>query len=342
MKIAVIGATGFVGRAILSILEKNLNLSADSGNQIIPVASGRSINEKKSVPIAPFGSVQVVSCEDAIKEDPAFVLMSAPESVSKKWAPRFAENKAFVIDNSPAWRTNEEIPLVIPGITKWECDATKPVIIASPNCVATMLATAIYPLFRFGIDHVSASVFQAVSGSGMRGLIALEEESRKSAYYPHSPFVGQIFGNIIPASGREKDPLDPKRISSWNTEEEKVMREMPKILGSQLKISPTCLRVPIPYGHSAAVRVTFKKAFDSATIKQAFLDGSNIKIEDEPSPIHSVGHDYASVGRIRIDPYDKHVLEFFVSSDNLRLGAASNVVSIMDEVVKKVYTEALK
>jgi aspartate-semialdehyde dehydrogenase len=239
-----------------------------------------------------------------------------------------------VIDNSSAWRTLPEIPLVVPSISKVALPKDSG-IIANPNCVAIMIAIAIAPFVDMGIDMVLASVMQSVSGAGYKGINTLAEELKNNdgLKYSFSPFISNIAGNIIPASSMSST------VAKYNDEEAKMMFEVPKILGSFVKLSSQSNRVPVPRGHSAMIRVFFKEEQNEQTLIEALKNAPQIKYSEEPlGPYDTIGKDYVIIRSFRQDINNKNAFEFFIASDNLRVGAAYNAVAILGKLLG-VYNE---
>lgn len=333
-KIAIIGATGLVGRKMIEVLEERLqsDFRFEKGNLIL-VAGERSVARGKKVNHTQLSAgIPLVTLETALNLKPNIVLMSAGSAVSKEWAPKFAEAGSYVIDNSSAWRMDENIPLIVPHVSKWDFD-TNQKIIANPNCVAIMLATGLHPFIeRFeGIKKVSASIMQAVSGAGQKGIDAYNESKDKLHNYSFNPFVGEIHGNILPATTKRTG-------TDFNEEEWKAIEELPKILNyPSLVISPTNLRVSVIQGHSAIVRVHLEKDAEVEDVIKMFKYTENINYNAEwNGPLDVVGKDCAIVSNVRKDLNDPSIIEFFIVSDNLRMGAASNAVSIMEIVLKEL------
>lgn len=330
-KLAIVGATGLVGQVVLEILASKKIISNINVDNILLVASLKSAGKTVSF----LGKdINVISVEEALVQKPDFVIMSAGATLSKEVAPKFVEGGAVVIDNSSAWRTLPQIPLVTPSISKWKAEST-PGIIANPNCVAIMIALAISPFTDLDIDSVSVSAMQAVSGAGHKGINALKEELEKNdgVKASVSSFVSNIANNIIPASAQS--PTDKE----YNDEEAKIMFEVPKILGKDIAVSAQSNRVPVLRGHSATVRITFKSQHDKESLVEILKKAPQIKYTEEPlGPYDTVDQDYAIIRSFRQDKNNPNIFEFFVTSDNLRVGAAYNAVAILAQLLG-VYNE---
>jgi aspartate-semialdehyde dehydrogenase len=326
MKIAVVGATGLVGQAMLKVLEER-KIQMDV---LIPVASERSVGKK-----IVFGNreVEVVSMEDAIKQKPQIALFSAGGATSKTWAEKFAEVGTFVIDNSSAWRMFDHIPLIVPEINGHILKTTDK-IIANPNCSTIELVLALAPLhWKYKIRRMVVSTYQSVTGTGVKGIVQLKNErdgiSGEMAY-PHP-----IDLNVIPHGGVFED-------DGYTSEEVKLVNESRKILGDQtLQITATVVRVPVYGGHSESVNVEFLNDFDLIEVRKLLSEMPGVVVQDEPArnvypmPKYAEGKDEVFVGRIRRDFSQPKTLNFWVVSDNLRKGAATNAVQIAEYLISK-------
>jgi aspartate-semialdehyde dehydrogenase len=319
MKICVVGATGLVGREMVKVLEE-ISLGED---EFFPVASERSVG--KSIPYRGT-EYKVVGLDEAVSRKPHIALFSAGAGVSRQWAPLFAEAGCTVIDNSSAWRKNTEIPLVVPeinaGILRKEDK-----IIANPNCSTIQLVMVLAPLHgHFKISRVVVSTYQSVTGSGAKGWKQLENErkgSEEARFYPH-----RIDLNLIPHAGDFTG-------DGYTTEEEKLAFETCKIIGDEnIRVTATCVRVPVYGGHSEAVNIEFEKPFALNEIREILSEEEGITVQDEPGkavypmPLYARGKDDVFVGRIRRDATLPNGLNLWIVSDNLRKGAATNAVQI--------------
>ncbi|MCB9234313.1 MAG: aspartate-semialdehyde dehydrogenase [Bacteroidia bacterium] len=318
MKVAVVGATGLVGREMLKVLaEENFPVST-----LIPVASPRSAGSQIE-----FGnkSWTVVTLEKAVEMRPEIAIFSAGGSVSKEWAPRFAEVGCTVIDNSSAWRMEPEIPLVVPEINLETARGKK--IIANPNCSTIQLVMALAPLHRrYGIKRLVVSTYQSVSGTGKEAVEQLFSERGDlpvNQVYPHP-----IDLNCIPH-------CDVFLENDYTREEMKVVNETRKILNDyEIAITCTAVRVPVIGGHSEAVNIEFKQDFDLNEVRKLLAAMPGVVIADDPAsniypmPALAHGKNEVFVGRIRRDPSIPYGLNLWVVADNLRKGAATNAVQI--------------
>jgi aspartate-semialdehyde dehydrogenase len=323
-KIAVIGATGLVGSIMLKVLEER----SFTNHEIIVAASEKSVGKKITV----FGQEQVVvSVEDALATSPDFALFSAGSAVSLKYAPLFAQKGTVVIDNSSAWRNFDEIPLVVPQING---DVITPAnkIIANPNCSTIQMVMALAPLHqKYELKRVVVSTYQSVTGTGVKALSQLLKERAGEPCekaYPH-----QIDMNLFPHGGT----FEP---NGYTTEEMKLVTETRKILRApQMQITATVVRVPVIGGHSEAINAEFEKEFDIDEVVKLLKGFDGIKVLDNPMqneypmPIAAYQKDDVFVGRIRRDESQPKTLNLWCVADNLRKGAATNAIEIMEQII---------
>jgi aspartate-semialdehyde dehydrogenase len=323
-RIAVIGATGLVGSIFLKVLEER-NFA---DHEIILAASERSVGKK----IAFAGKeLSVVSVETAIEMAPHFALFSAGGTASLKYAPLFAQKGTVVIDNSSAWRSFDEIPLVVPQING---DVIKPAdkIIANPNCSTIQMVMALAPLHqKYGLKRVVVSTYQSVSGTGVKAVNQLMKERAGEPCekaYPHP-----IDLNLIPHGGT----FEP---NGYTTEEMKLVHETRKILRApQVQITATVVRVPVIGGHSEAINAEFEHEFEIDEAVRLLGSFPGIKVTDNPMqneypmPLTAHEKDAVFIGRIRRDESQPKTLNLWVVADNLRKGAATNAVEIMEKWV---------
>jgi aspartate-semialdehyde dehydrogenase len=324
MKIAIIGATGLVGSIMLKVLEER-NLTA---HEIIVAASEKSVGKKLTISGR---ELCIISVEEALAASPDFALFSAGSATSLQYAPRFAKAGTVVIDNSSAWRNFVEIPLVVPQING---EVIKPTdkIIANPNCSTIQMVMALAPLHqKYGLKRVVVSTYQSVSGTGVNAVNQLMKERVAEPCekaYPHP-----IDMNLIPHGGT----FEP---NGYTTEEMKLVTETRKILRApQIQITATVVRVPVVGGHSEAINAEFEKEFDMDEVVRLLKGFNGIEILDNPAqneypmPLTAHHKDDVFVGRIRRDESQPKTLNLWVVSDNLRKGAATNAVEIMELVV---------
>lgn len=328
-KVAVLGATGLVGREMLKTLEQR----KFPVSEIVPLASPRS----EGVKVKFCGEDVTVH---AVKEDSFkgvdIAIFSAGGKTSKQWAPVAAASGATVIDNSSAWRMDPDVPLVVPEINPEDAHACKKGIIANPNCATIQAVVALYPLHKeAGLVYINISTYQSVSGTGKKGLDALTNESLAWAKgedvkcegkaYPH-----QIAFNLLPHIG----PFDDEGISE---EEWKMVNESRKIMHiPDLRVSGITVRVPVFRAHGESVTAQFKNALTPQRAKEILKTAPGVILRDDPKnniyplPIEAANNDAVYVGRIRRDTGLDNALAMWVVSDNLRKGAALNAVQIAE------------
>ena len=326
MKIALVGATGLVGSVMLKVLEER-----GFGNcELIPAASARSVGKEVT-----FGGRQlkVVSVEDAIAQRPQYAIFSAGSAASLQYAPQFAEVGTTVIDNSSAWRSYEHIPLVVPEIN---IDVVSPAdrIIANPNCSTIQMVLALAPLHRkYHIHRLVISTYQSVTGTGVKAVRQLNEERAGRPCEKAYPY--EIDLNVLPHGGT----FEP---NGYTTEETKLVNETRKILGDNtIQITATVVRVPVFGGHSEAVNVEFDQDYDLAQVRQLLIDMPGVVVLDHPDrneypmPRFAKDKDEVFVGRLRRDFSQPNSLNMWIVADNLRKGAATNAIQIMQKLIEK-------
>ncbi|MFH1295919.1 MAG: aspartate-semialdehyde dehydrogenase [Bacteroidota bacterium] len=323
MKLAVVGATGLVGRMILKVLEER----SFPVNQMIPVASSRSKGQSIRFREQEF---RVTSHLQAISEKPAFAIFSAGRDVSREWAPSYVEAGIRVIDNSSAWRMDPAIPLIVPEINA-EILTPNDYLIANPNCSTIQLVMVLAPLHaRYSIKRVVISTYQSVTGTGARAVRQLENERKGITGDMAYPYPIDL--NLFPHGGAFQE-------NGYTAEEMKLVHETRKILDDpSIMVSPTIVRVPVMVGHSEAVNIEFATDFDLQEIYSVLADTPGVTIQDDiqnniyPMPILAEGKDDVFVGRIRRDESLAKALNLFIVSDNLRKGAATNTVQIAEHL----------
>ena len=327
MRVAVVGATGLVGREMLKVLEERKIVISE----LFPVASQKSIGTSIVFHGRP---VKVIGIDQAVSLKPNVALFSAGGTTSLNWAPKFVEVGTTVIDNSSAWRMDPNVPLVVPEVNPNSINADSK-IIANPNCSTIQLVVALSPLHKaFGLERVVISTYQSVTGTGKPGIEQLEREEQgvvvDSPAYPH-----QIHRNCIPH-------CDVFLENGYTKEEMKLVNESRKILGvPELRVTATAVRVPVVGGHSESVNVTFNKRTSVEEIRAVLAQSPGVVIQDDtatniyPLPAHAHGKDDVFVGRIRRDESEKNAFNLWVVSDNLRKGAATNAVQILELLLDK-------
>jgi aspartate-semialdehyde dehydrogenase len=320
-KIAVVGATGLVGRTMLKILEeRNFPIS-----ELLSVASEKSIGKEV---IFNGKAYKIISAQDAIAQKPDIALFSAGGAASLELAPLFAEAGTVIIDNSSAWRMDPTKKLIVPEING-NVLTKKDKIIANPNCSTTQMVMALYPLHKeFKIKRIIVSTYQSVTGTGKKAVDQLMNErkgvSGELAYkYP-------IDLNLIPQ-------IDVFLENGYTKEEMKMINETRKIFGdNSIGITATTVRVPVMGGHSESVNVEFEKEYDLEKVRSLLSEMPGVVLIDDvknqkyPMPIDADGKDEVFVGRLRRDESNPKTLNMWVVSDNLRKGAATNAVQIAE------------
>ncbi len=324
-KIAVVGATGMVGRTFLKVLEE-YKLPAESYTLFASAKSAGSqidfMGEKYTVQ-----ELNEHSFDDGFD----IALFSAGGSTSEKFAPIAAEHGCLVIDNSSAWRMNKDVPLVVPEVNPEAIKENKG-IIANPNCSTIQAMVAIKPLHdKYKVKRIVYSTYQAVSGAGRAGWEDLENGLRGEApkKFPH-----QIAGNCLPH-------IDVFLPNGYTKEEMKMVNETRKILGDDsLRITATTVRVPVFNSHSESINLEFEKPFDLDELKEVLRNAPGVIVEDDvennvyPLATEATGHDETFVGRIRRDESVKSGVNLWVVADNIRKGAASNAVQIAKKFIE--------
>lgn len=328
--IAVVGATGAVGTAMLEVL-KEYDLPINKLKLIAsPRSEGKKIQYNKDTYI-------VQKVENGIFEDVDIALFSIGSSNSKKFVPQAVYEGALIIDNSNAYRMDKEVPLIVPEINPEKIKEHNS-IIANPNCSTIQMVVAINSLQQAKkIKRIYVSTYQAVSGTGQKAIDELKEQSRaylnkeevKTEVYPH-----QIAFNTIPIIDKVND-------NGYTEEELKLNRETRKIFDDyEIMVTATAVRVPVFYGHSESVHLEFKKPYDMEEIRYLLSSDQNIKLLDEPenniypTPIMSEEEDKILVGRLRKDLHSDCGLEMWIVGNNIRKGAALNAVQIADYIIK--------
>ena len=325
MKIAVVGATGLVGRVMLQLLEER-QFPLD---ELIPVASKNSIGQSVSFKNK---SYPIVSVGEAIELKPDIALFSAGGSTSLEWAPKFAENGTTVIDNSSAWRMDSNKKLIVPEINGNALEKND-MIIANPNCSTIQMVVAIGPLHnKYNIKRLVISTYQSVSGTGKNAVDQLKKETNEEdveKVYPHT-----IYQNLLPQCDVFED-------GGYTKEEIKLIQETRKILNDEaIKITSTAVRVPIEKCHGESINLEFHNEFKIEDVVEILRSSPGLKVIDDinnnlyPMPIDAANHDEVYVGRIRRDESVENGLNLWIVADNLRKGAATNTIQIAETLVQ--------
>lgn len=331
-KVAVVGATGVVGREMLNILhERKFPVS-----EVVALASRRSVGRDVL-----FGDqkIKVKALEDYDFRGVDIALFSAGGATSKEWAPKVAAQGAVVIDNSSQWRMDPDVPLIVPEVN---ADAiagyTKKGIIANPNCSTAQLVVALKPLHeRARIKRVVVATYQSVSGAGNEGVTELERQTKQILVNDpvvREKFTKQIAFNIIPH-------IDVFMDDGYTKEEWKMVAETKKMLDPKIKLTATCVRVPVFIGHSEAVNIEFDEPLSADEAREILSTAPGVQVLDRRedggyiTPLESAGDYNTFVSRIREDFTVENGLVMWVVSDNLRKGAALNAVQIAEELAAR-------
>jgi aspartate-semialdehyde dehydrogenase len=338
-KVAVVGATGNVGREMLDILAER-KFPAD---EVVAIASRRSQGTECS-----FGdkTLKVKALDHYDFSDVDICLMSAGGAVSKEWSPKIAAAGAVVIDNSSAWRMDPDVPLIVPEVN---ADAVlgfkKKNIIANPNCSTAQLVVALKPLHDAAkIKRVVVATYQSVSGAGKEAMDELFSQTK--AIFTVNEVEGKKFPkriafNVIPQ-------IDVFMDDGYTKEEWKMMMETKKILDPKIKLTATCVRVPVFVGHSEAVNIEFENPISADEAREILRKAPGCIVIDKReaggyvTPYESVGEDATYISRIREDATIENGLQMWIVSDNLRKGAALNAVQIAEVLINRKLIQAKK
>jgi len=326
MKVAVVGATGLVGTVMLKVLaERNFPVT-----ELYPVASEKSIGKEIEFNGKKY---KVIGMKDAIAKKPDVAIFSAGGGTSLEWAPEFAKAGITVIDNSSAWRMDKDKKLIVPEINAHVLGKDDK-IIANPNCSTIQMVVALAPLHKkYKAKRLVVSTYQSVTGTGVKAVLQLENERAGITgpmAYPH-----KIDKNCIPQ-------CDVFTENGYTKEEMKLVNETKKIIGDDsIRVTATAVRVPVSGGHSESVNVEFEHEFELSDIRKILSEAPGIILQDDtskslyPMPLTSHDRDEVFVGRIRRDESQPKTLNFWVVSDNLRKGAATNAVQIAEYLMKQ-------
>ena len=342
--LAVVGATGAVGTVMLDLLSTRENV----WGEIRLIASARSAGKRLTVRGE---QVEVVALSEEAFDGVDVAMFDVPDEVSAEWGPIVAAKGVVVVDNSGAFRMDPEVPLVVPEVNPGQVRNRPKGIISNPNCTTLSMIVAVGALHaEFGLTSLIVASYQAASGAGQSGIDTLREQLAKvggsatlgsqpgdlrRAVGDLGPFPAPLALNVVPWAGSLKD-------GGWSSEELKVRNESRKILGlPNLKVSATCVRVPVITTHSLAVHASFERDITVEQAREALRDAPGIVLCDDPAngefptPNDVVGTDPTWVGRIRSSLDDPREIELFVCGDNLRKGAALNTAQIAELVAKE-------
>jgi len=324
MRVAVVGVTGMVGNVMLEVLAEH----KFPVTELIPVASEKSVGKKITFQGTEY---TVIGLQQAVSLKPDLALFSAGATVSKEWAPKFAQVGTTVVDNSSAWRMDDTKKLVIPEINA-DVLTKDDKIIANPNCSTIQMLVALAPLQKkYGIKRVVVSTYQSITGTGVKAVRQLENEYKgeKGEMAYHYP----IHRNVIPHCDVFED-------NGYTKEEMKLVRETKKILrDDSIAVTATAVRIPVVGGHSESINVELKTDFSIDEVRALLAKSAGIKVQDNtdtntyPMPIYAHGKDEVFVGRIRRDESQANTLNLWVVADNLRKGAATNTIQIAEYLI---------
>ena len=338
--LAVVGATGAVGTVMLDILSKR----KDVYGEIRLIASARSAGKKLT---CRGQELTVVALTPEAFEGIDIAMFDVPDEVSKEWAPIAASKGCVVVDNSGAFRMDKDVPLVVPEVNPDQVKNRSKGIISNPNCTTLSMIVALGALHKqYGLKELVVASYQAASGAGQSGIDTLRDQISKVAntsagdsagdvrkvISDHGPFPAPLALNVIPWAGSLKE-------EGYSSEELKVRNESRKILGiANLKVSATCVRVPVLTTHSLAVHAIFEKEVSRQVAQDVLKNAAGVELVDDPenhkfpTPADVVGTDPTWVGRVRKSLDDPNALDLFVCGDNLRKGAALNTAQIAELV----------
>lgn len=330
MKIAIVGVTGLVGRKMLEILEeRNFPVS-----KLFPVASEKSVGKEITFKNKKY---KIINMHDAIANKPHIAIFSAGGETSLEWAPIFAEAGITVIDNSSAWRLDNNTKLIIPEINA-NILTKEDKIIANPNCSTIQMLLAIAPLHKeYNIKRIVVSTYQSITGSGIKAVRQMENE--RNGINGDMCYNYPIDQNCIPHCDEFTD-------NGYTKEEMKLVNETCKILNDySIKVSATAVRVPVVGGHSESINVEFSNDYKIEDIRKIFSQSSGVTLCDNtekseyPMPLSAHDNDDVYIGRLRRDFSQENSLNMWVVSDNLRKGAATNAIQIAEYLIENNLTE---
>ena len=341
--LAIVGATGAVGTVMLDILSNR----ADVWGEIRLIASARSAGKKL---ICRGEELTVIALTPEAFDGVDVAMFDVPDEVSAEWAPIAAARGAVAVDNSGAFRMDKDVPLVVPEVNPLEAKNRPRGIISNPNCTTLSMIVAMGALHaEYGLEELVVASYQAASGAGQSGIDALRKQlievagtdvgdeagDIRNVVTDNGPFPAPLAMNVIPWAGSLKE-------AGYSSEELKVRNESRKILGlADLKVSATCVRVPVITTHSLAVHARFSKPVNRQAAQAVLRDAAGVKLVDEPenhifpTPADVVGTDPTWVGRVRVSLDDPYALDLFVCGDNLRKGAALNTAQIAELVAEE-------
>jgi aspartate-semialdehyde dehydrogenase len=330
VRVAVVGATGAVGSTMLGIMRER----SFPATEVVPFASERSAG--RTIDFGPT-DLKVVPLSDESIRGFDLALFSAGSGVSEEWGPRFADAGAVVVDNSSYWRMHDDVPLVVAEVNPEALHSHRG-IVANPNCSAMQMVVALAPIHRAaGIERIVVSTYQPVSGTGRRAMQELRDQAHAVLHESDPPpaevYPHRIAFNVLPQVETFRGGDD------YTTEERKMMAETRKILGvgeDELRISATCVRVPVLHGESESVNVQTREPLSPEDCRKLLAQAPGVVVVDAPGegvyPLASdaAGRDEVLVGRIRRDPSHERCLNLWIVGNNLRKGAATNAVQVAE------------
>jgi aspartate-semialdehyde dehydrogenase len=339
--LAVVGATGAVGTVMLGLLSTRQDVWGEIRLIASPRSAGRTLRVRGQ-------EIEVVALSDEAFDGIDVAMFDVPDEVSAQWAPVAAARGAVAVDNSGSFRMDPDVPLVVPEVNPADAAKRPKGIIANPNCTTLSLIVAVAALHReFGLQEMVVASYQAASGAGQAGIDTLYAQLARvggshalgqragdvrGAVGDLGPFPAPLALNVVPWAGSVKD-------DGWSSEELKIRNESRKILGlPDLRVSATCVRVPVVTTHSVAVHVVFGRDVERAEAQRVLREAAGVVLTDDPergefpTPADAVGTDPTWVGRVRRSLDDPRALDLFVCGDNLRKGAALNTAQIAELV----------
>lgn len=323
LNVAVLGATGAVGRKMLEVLESRAFPVKDVRCLASQRGSRELVFRGKKIPVTAVGPEAFEGVD--------LVLVSTPNATSKEWAPVAVAKGAVVVDNSSAWRMHPEVPLVVPEVNREALAKIPRGIVANPNCAAIQLVVAVKPLHdRAGLKRLVVCTYQASSGKGAAALADLDQQivTMSQGKEPEvRAHTGILAGNVLAFDWKPGE-------DGYSEEEDKIVRETKKILGLPgLFMSVTTARVPVRTGHSEAAHLEFDRALTASDAREALSKAEGVSLVDVPTPRAAEGRDDVLVGRVRKDPGFINGIALWICADNLRKGAATNAVQIAESLV---------
>lgn len=327
MRVALVGATGLVGSTMLRLMEqRNFPVT-----QLLPVASAQSVGKKKV--LFKGKELDVVTAETAIVQKPQLAIFSAGGGPSLELAPKFAEVGCYVVDNSSAWRMDPTKKLLVPEVNGGSL-LKEDLIIANPNCSTIQMVMVLQPLhLKYGIKRVVVSTYQSVTGTGQKAvdeLLGQRAGNTATDVYPYP-----IDLNLLPQ-------IDVFQDNGYTKEEMKMVLETCKIMeDDSIKVTATCVRVPVMGGHSESVNIEFERDFEEQEVRDILAAMPGVVVTDNPAnkeypmPLYATNKDEVFVGRIRRDYSSPNTLNCWIVADNLRKGAATNAIQIAELLLAK-------